>query len=68
VSLPGDELFFYGIHLHDGHICPVLGLGYAKPAGFASKLGLAFTTFAAREIEPIAGDPAAAERHFRERI
>ena len=34
--------------------------------GFASKLGLAFTAFSAGEIEMIAGDPAAAERCYRE--
>lgn len=33
---------------------------------FASKLALAFTTFGAGEIELVAGDPVAAERHFRE--
>ena len=33
---------------------------------FASKLGLAFTAFSAGQIEMIAGDPAAAERCYRE--
>ncbi len=34
--------------------------------GFASKLGLAFSAYVAGQIDLIAGDPAAAERGFRE--
>jgi tetratricopeptide (TPR) repeat protein len=64
VLMPLAQLYAYTARVDDARAA--IARSRAINSRFASKLGLAFTTFTAGEIELVAGDPAAAERHFRE--
>jgi predicted ATPase/DNA-binding XRE family transcriptional regulator len=64
VLMPLAQLYAYAGRIADARAA--IGRSKAIITGFASKLGLAFSAFAAGEIELIAGDPAAAEGYFRE--